>query len=482
MPASTASTADGEGTVVVRTRSKPRVVVLGTGWGCFAVAKTLDTQGFDVHVVSPRNHMVFTPLLASSCVGTLEFRGIAEPIRSSRPNIHFHLGKCRGINPDDRTIRVVTKPEKPSNAVLTGTVPTTAYDIEYDALVVGVGARSNTFGIPGVQEHVHFLKELSDARGIRKGINECLEAASHDSLTPEERRRLLHFVIVGGGPTGVEFSAELGDFVQQDLGRYYPDLAPDIRITLIEGSAILNSFDAGLRPYAMKRLGKVNVTVRTGANVKDVTPTEIHLSDGETIRYGMCVWSTGVGPRKTTAALDPGVFAKNRQQRLCVDSRLRMFRGDGVHFDEGTGAHTRDPHRDRDEAVFAGMYALGDCADVESGHFAPIAQVAERQGRYIAKELNEMLSEGQDIRTAIPSRPFEYKHTASLAYLGGYTALSDFTQSDFEVARGAKLTGAASWFFWRSAYLSSLGSWRNRLQVPFDWLRTLVFGRDINAF
>lgn len=154
------------------------------------------------------------------------------------------------VDPVARRIKVVTKPEKPSAAVVHGTVPSTVYDLEYDVLVMGVGARANTFGIQGVEEHVQFLKELSDARGIRKGITECaahththsrsyshtinaaaipsslyqftcsccvrcLEAAAHDTVSEEERKRLLHWVVVGGGPTGVEFSGELSDFIHQ---------------------------------------------------------------------------------------------------------------------------------------------------------------------------------------------------------------------------------------------------------------------------
>lgn len=344
---------------------KPRVLVLGSGWGGFALARRLNQADMDVHMLSARNHMVFTPLLASTAVGTLEFRGIAEPARSSLKGVHFHLGKCRGVDLEGRTVRVVTKGAgaEESRAVRKGTIDIREYDLPFDVLVLAVGARNNTFGIPGVEEHVHFLKELTDARRIRKGIIQCLEAASDPDLDPAERDRLLHFVVVGGGPTGTEFSAELHDFLDQDAARYFPEVASHARVTLIEGREILGSFSESLRRYATNRFKKLHINIRTGANVQEVTARHVLLDDGDSVPYGMCVWSTGVGPRRVTQLLDPAVFAKeDRTGKIAVDERLCVKSGSG-------------------EGVVGGVYALGDCAAVEGKNYATIAQVAERQGK-----------------------------------------------------------------------------------------------------
>ena len=201
---------------------RKRLVILGTGWGSYSVLRNINKKLFDVSVVSPRNHFLFTPLLASTAVGTLEFRSIIEPVRNVgfRNEHDFHLSRAVGIDSSRQTVNCVS--------VLDSSL---SYEVPYDVLVIGVGAESNTFGIPGVQEHAYFLKvvvtkisilvhfitlqEVADARRIRNQILTNFELASHSNLPEDEKCRVLHTVIVGGGPTGVEFSAELHDFLQQ---------------------------------------------------------------------------------------------------------------------------------------------------------------------------------------------------------------------------------------------------------------------------
>lgn len=454
--------------------AKPKVVVLGSGWGGFAFAKALDKGKFDVTIVSPRNHMLFTPLLASTSVGTLDFRSIAEPVRTSIPDITFEQGKCRAVDPVNKTLDIVVH----YGAVMGGTADapddfllTKRHTMAYDALVVAVGARNNTFGIPGVSENVMFLKELSDARRIRTTIIRNIEASQFPSISPEDKARLLSFVVVGGGPTGVEFAAELHDFLRQDIRRLYPQVYPHVRVRLIEGRDILSSFDASLRDWAKRRLGSEGVEIITGVNVTSVDKTTVTLSDGRSYPFGLCVWSTGVAPRKITQLLEPSVFAKDSAGRLLTDGWLRVHAGTAAT--PGT--------------VLEGVYAFGDCANVEG--FVPLAtaQQAEQSGNYLAKMMNDA-----GYVFPVPTHPpFLYKHQGSLAYVGEYGAVSDFTQvpgrgteasNSMSVMAGKTVRGVVSWFLWRSAYLTKLGSWRNRLQVPMDWLRTLLFGRDITNF
>ena len=215
-----------------------RIVLLGSGFGAFSFIKKVNTEFFNVIAVSPRNHFIFTPLLPSTTVGTIEFRSIIEPIRGSRKNLTYYEAYATGLDTDRNIVHC--------RAAQDGE----AFSLTYDALVIAVGARTNTFDIPGVREHALFLKEVADARAIRQRIGECFERASQPTCTLEDRHRLLHFVVVGGGPTGVEFAAELHDFLEEDLNRLYPHIAGDVRITLLEaGSGILNSFDATLREY-----------------------------------------------------------------------------------------------------------------------------------------------------------------------------------------------------------------------------------------
>ena len=198
-----------------RTR-KPRVVVLGSGWGAHAFVKVVDTDKFDVVAISPRPYFIFTPMLASSAVGTVEYRSITEPMRASNPLVDYYEAQALKIDARGKTLVCESKHDGEERE----------FRVKYDYLVVGVGMEANTFGVPGVREHCHFLKEVADARKLRQSIVEKFESASLPNLSDEERQDLLTFVVVGGGPTGVEFSGELFDFLQQDVKRYYPNPNP----------------------------------------------------------------------------------------------------------------------------------------------------------------------------------------------------------------------------------------------------------------
>jgi NADH dehydrogenase FAD-containing subunit len=180
-----------------------RIVVLGSGWGGFQVAMNMGTQK-NLTVVSPNNHFLFTPLLASTAVGTLEFRCVQEPIRTVLGrNGQFLHGKARTLDPETKTITVQS-------------VHDDEFELQYDKLVIAVGVKTNTFGIPSIQEGngIFFLKTLKHARGIRNNIIDSFEKAAVPTVCEAERRRLLSFVVVGGGPTSCEFTSELhGEYV-----------------------------------------------------------------------------------------------------------------------------------------------------------------------------------------------------------------------------------------------------------------------------
>jgi NADH dehydrogenase len=154
--------------------------------------------------------------------------------------------------------------------------------VAYDKLVIATGCRSASFSTPGVLEYARFLKDVREARAIRQQLLSCLELASKPDVTPEERKRLLSFRVVGGGPTGVEFAAELHDFVTQDVYRLYPKLKDQVEITLYDGSPnILGGFDAHLRAYAEKKFARDGVTVKGNSRVTAVGRDWIELKGGE---------------------------------------------------------------------------------------------------------------------------------------------------------------------------------------------------------
>jgi len=408
--------------------NRPHLVILGTGFASFSLLKALRVNYYDVKVVSPRNHFLFTPLLPSTTVGTLEFRSIIEPIRQARPALAFFQATCQSLDPRQKFITCA------------GAVDGKKFELPYDLLVIAVGAVGDTFRVPGVREHALFLKELREARAIRQRIIECFERAGLPNVSTEERSHLLHFVICGGGPTGVEFAAELHDLIREDLWRTYPQLVAKVRITLVEaGQEILNGFDARLRDYAKNHFRRQGIDVRIASPVAAVEGEQLQLANGEWLPYGLLLWSTG---NAATPLVEKLPFAKDRASRLLTDDFVRI-------------------------REYPEIYALGDCAIIDGHPLPATAQVATQQGKYLATALNR-LAIGK------PAAPFRYRHLGMLAYIGGNRALADL-----ENFKGRGLT---AWLFWRSAYLTRLVSLKNKMQVVFDWFKAKVFGRDVSHF
>lgn len=407
---------------------KQRLIILGTGFASFSLVKSLDTELYDVVVVSPRNHFLFTPLLPSTTVGTIEFRSIIEPIRTAKEHITFYHAYCTEV--DTARSMVHCKNALDGNP----------FALEFDLLVIGVGAMSNTFGIPGVEQFALPLKELADARAIRQRIIENFERASTPGLHFEERKRLLHFVVVGGGPTGVEFAAELHDFLTEDLVDSYPAMVPDVDITLLEaGDAILNSFDAVLSEYTIRNFQRQKISVRLHSQVATVKEKELELKDGSHVPYGLLVWSTGNTQTPFVKSLP---FEKDIASRIVTDEYFHV-------------------------KGHANIYAFGDCATIDGQALPATSQVAQQEGRYLARSLNAKAKEKTP-------RKFIYNHYGMLAYIGSNKALADLPQ--------LKGKGFSTWIFWRSAYITKLVSFKNKVLVIFDWIKAFVFGRDASRF
>ncbi|KAL3820563.1 hypothetical protein ACJIZ3_006468 [Penstemon smallii] len=434
---------------------KPRVVVLGSGWAACRFLKGLDTKLYDVVCISPRNHMVFTPLLASTCVGTLEFRSVAEPVSQIQtalakdPNSYFFLASCTDVDTDKHEVYCETVDD--------GELYSEPYHfkVAYDKLVIASGSEPLTFGIKGVKEHAFFLREVTHAQEIRKRLLLNLMLSENPGMSEEEKERLLHCVVIGGGPTGVEFSGELSDFIMRDVRQRYAHVKNYIRVTLIEANEILSSFDVGLREYATKHLTKCGVRLVRGI-VKEVHPNKIVLSDGSDVPYGLLVWSTGVGPSEFVKSLN---LPKSPGGRIGVNEWLQAPSVEDV-------------------------FALGDCAGFLEQTGRPVlpalAQVAEREGKYLVELFNRIGKQNGGKAFAakdVPlGDPFVYKHLGSMASVGRYKALVDLRQS--KDGKGLSMAGFVSWFIWRSAYLTRVISWRNRVYVAVNWATTLVFGRD----
>lgn len=387
-----------------------------------------------------------------------------EPIRNvlrhKKARVRFYEAECTKIDYEKRVIIVKDDSEVKGD--------TMDAEIPFDMLVVGVGAENATFGIPGVKEHSCFLKEVGDAQKIRKQIMDCIETAVFKDQSDEEIKRLLHMVVVGGGPTGVEFAGELQDFFEEDLRKWIPQIKDNFHVTLVEALPnVLPMFSKQLIDYTESSFKEEHIEILTQTMVKNVTDKYIEAEskqkDGskklERIPYGLLVWATGNAVRPLVKDLMSQIPAqKDARRGLDVNEYLVV---------NGT----------------ENIWGVGDCA---VANYAPTAQVAAQEGAFLARLFNTMAktdaidSELKDLslkqakakgddRTALLNEiserqrqmrrikqvgPFQYSHQGSLAYIGAEKAVADVSWFSGNIASGGTMT----YLFWKSAYLSMVFS------------------------
>ncbi|KAK4749787.1 hypothetical protein SAY87_027236 [Trapa incisa] len=262
---------------------------------------------------------------------------MCTPDLQTGPRCEFREAECYKIDAAKKKVHCKT-----TQAASLGRAE--EFSVDYDYLVIAVGARSNTFNTPGVEENTYFLKEVEDAQRIRRTIVNCFETASLPSVNEDEKRRMLHFVVVGGGPTGVEFAAELHDFAVDDLAGLYPSVKDLVKITVVEaGDHILNMFDKRITAFALQKFQRDNIDVKTGWMVVKVSEKDISTKERATgkvvsLPYGMAVWSTGIGMRPFIMEFMKQIGQPNRRA-LATDEWLRVEGCDSI-------------------------YAVGDCATI----------------------------------------------------------------------------------------------------------------------
>lgn len=446
-------------------KERPRIVILGGGWAALSMLRKLHTDQFRVTVISPRNYFLFTPLLPSTTVGTLTQRSIVEPIRhyctrSDAAEADFIEAECTRIDP--KTNKVYCS----DTSGVTGEVKD--FELEYDHLIVAVGAESATFGIPGVKEHAVFLKDVQHSIDIRDRILDSMETAHIPGQPDKEIDRLLNFVVVGGGPSGVEYAAELHDFLKRDMSRNYPDLSKRVNITLVEALPhLLTMFDASLINYTEKSFANMNINLRTNSFVTKVEPKSLTIKtkDGtiEDLPYGVLVWVTGNATRPVIRDLieSLGTESQNNRRALLID---------GFHRVNGS----------------SNIWALGDCA---FNGLPATAQVAAQEGTYLGRLFNSLQDDffkatkgeisSEEFSNIIESHnSFQYRHFGSFAYIGNHEAIAELKPAE---NRGSFTSaGSATHWIWRSVYFSKLLSYKNRFLVLSDWMKTFFFGRDIS--
>lgn len=395
--------------------SLPRVVIIGAGFGGLEAAKTLAKAAVRVTLIDRRNHHLFQPLLYQVATAGLAPTQIATPIRGilrKQHNVEVMLGEVNAIDLE-RKAAIVGERRAP-----------------FDYLIVATGARHSYFGNDAWEPFAPGLKTLEDAVELRKRILIGFERAEFEP-DPVERARLTTFVIVGGGPTGVEMAGAIAELAKRALARDYRSIDPSsTRIVLVEAAPrLLAAFPEDLAEHARKALVKLGVEVRLNAPVRNVDADGVMI-DGERIESRCVIWAAGV--QSSPAAHWLGADA-DRAGRVRVDARMRL------------------PGRDD-------VFVIGDCARAEGEDGKPlpgVAPVAKQQGAYAAKAIRAAL-ENKSIK------PFRYKDYGNLATIGRSAAVADFN--------GFHLKGFIGWVVWSAAHIYYLIGFRNRIAVTLDWI------------
>jgi NADH:ubiquinone reductase (H+-translocating) len=393
-------------------------VILGGGFGGAYVARLLGERG--AAIVSPESTMLYTPLLPEVAAGAIEPRHVVVPLRMMCPHADLVLGYARSIDEERRVVMVDTE---------TGTT-----EVEYDDLVVALGAKARLLPIPGLEEHGLGFKNLADAIHLRNHILGRLDAADAD---PDNAGRYLTFVFVGAGYAGVEALAELTELVRDAL-RHYPSLeaAPQQWVLVDAGPKVLAEIPRRLGHYAAEQLVRRGVDIRLQTTLQSVDSHGVVLSDGTRIETETLVWTAGVTPNPLVAEL--GLPLGDRG-RIKVDSSLRVEGRENV-------------------------WALGDCAQVPNlatpdVFDPPTCQHALRQSRRLAKNL------------AGESKPYRYRSIGQGATLGRDKGIAD--------AMGVKLRGVLGSIFTRAYHLHQVPLRSRRLRVVTDGLLSHRLGRDM---
>jgi len=394
-----------------------KVVILGAGFGGLACARALNGADLDVLLIDRENYHVFTPLLYQVATALLNPSDIAYPIRKvfrrSR-NVRFRQGVITGVDLESRVVHLGDGAR-----------------IAYDRLVLATGSANNYFGNPSLADATIGMKPLGDAMRLRNHVLSCLEMATRIS-EPEERSAWLTFVVVGGGPTGVEYAGALSELLRIVLGRDYPDLSlEESRIVLVEGSdRLLGQFPRRLGNYAADILMRRHVEVHRSTFVESADDESVQLSGGVEIPCRTVVWSAGVQPTDPVGAALPH---RSTDRRVEVDEQLRVIgRGD--------------------------VFAIGDVAAVRwRDEVLPmLAPPAMQQGRYVARVIRREAA-GRPVAT----KPFHYFDKGTMATIGRSSAVAQIGP--------LALRGFIGWVTWLAVHISYLVGFRNRLAVLWSW-------------
>jgi NADH dehydrogenase len=399
---------------------RPHVVIVGAGFGGLAVARGLDDAPVEVTLIDRQNYTTFQPLLYQVATSGLNAADVAHPIRGlfhRQRNLHVRRGEVVGVDWDRRAVRLADDLE-----------------VAFDHLVVAVGAVATWFGVPGAADHATPLYTLEDAVSLRNHVLERFEAADAEPALID--RGELNFVVVGGGPTGVETAGALAELFSVVFRRDYPGLGVGrARVVLVEArESLLAPFHASSQRAALDTLRARQVEVRLDETVAEVTADHVRFASGEVLPTRTVIWAAGVRAHPLAAALG---LPTTRGGRVEVETDLRVV-----------------GHPD--------VWAVGDVAaaldngrGADGGPLPQLAPVAMQSGGHVARQIGRLL-EGR------PTQRFRFRDKGTMATIGRRSAVA-------ELPGRIRLRGTPAWFAWLGLHLLYVAGLRNRLSVLLNW-------------
>jgi len=403
-------------------KDKKRVVIIGGGFGGLKVATSLDSRYFQIVLLDKRNYHQFQPLFYQVATSGLEPSTISFPFRKilqKKKDLHFRL--CTALSVDTEL----------------NCVETTIGRVRYDYLVVATGCDTNFFGNQKLKESSLVLKSTTEAINMRNEIIYSLECAT-STADVEEREKLLNFVIVGGGATGVELAGALAEMRKFVLPKDYPDFKVQrMRIFLVDGlNRLLSAFSEKASKEALEHLTKLHVEVVLGATVNSYENDEVQLSNGEVIKTKNLIWVAGV-KANSIDGFEKELYG--RGNRIVVNE-----------YNQVNG--------------FKNVFTIGDTAlvvtpNTPNGH-PQVAQPAIQQGVNVANNLNKFEADGSSFK------PFKYVDKGSLATIGRNSAVAELPYAQFR--------GFLAWVLWLFVHIMTIVGVKNRLMVFINWMWSYI--------
>ena len=404
---------------------KPRIVIVGAGFGGVKLAKLFAKDDVDVILVDRHNFHLFQPLLYQVSTAVLSTDEIAYPIRiffRKNKNVEFFMAKAQGVDQDRKVLL------------------TNHGEIAYDYLILAAGATTNFFGMENVEKNSFGMKTLQEAIHIRNHVLHMFERANKRVDNEEERRRMLNFVVVGGGPTGIEEAGAISELIGIQKKEYHHLDFDEVSVSLIEATDnVLPMMAPNLRDHTVKVLERKGVNVMLNTQVVDYDGKTLKLKDGREIPTKTVIWAAGVKAVPFIANCGGEV---DRAGRVIVNEKLQVNGSDNV-------------------------FAIGDCANFQHGTERPlptVAPVATQQAQVAHDNIMKRIHGQQDLAT------FHYKDLGAMATIGRGEAVVNKTSVN------PQLTGFIAWCAWMFVHLIRLAGAHTNLTVAIKWMWNLLSG------